>query len=139
MSRLALCLVLQEIGGPVDPGWGGGGIEHPGNRPPGSGAHPGGGPIFHPGHPDHGLPSGPPDHVSGGRPDRPDNSLPWGPNSPDNSLPVPPGVTPPATPGGALKDKLVVLWHLPGTTEWHGKVMDPSLSAGTPPTGAQPK
>lgn len=70
-SRLALCLVIQEIGGPVDPGFGniggiggpvdpgfgvGGGIDpgfgrpgpgHPANRPPGSGALPTH-PIYHP-------------------------------------------------------------------------------------------
>jgi hypothetical protein len=37
-------------GGPVDPGWGGGGHPHPGNRPPGSGG----------GHPDNELPTEPP-------------------------------------------------------------------------------
>ena len=35
-------------GGPVDPGWGSGGGEHPGNRPPGSGNYPTGGPIVPP-------------------------------------------------------------------------------------------
>ena len=92
--------------------------------------------INHPGHPDHGRPIDP-DYGQGGRPHpgnrppgstggRPDNSLPWSPNSPDNSLPVPPGVQPPPAPGGALKDKLVVLWHVPGQTQWHGKVIDPA-------------
>lgn len=156
MARLALCLILQEVGGPVDPGFGGGwgGVDHvgggpiyhpghpahglpsqpghPANRPPGSGGpgHVGGGPIYHPGHPDHGLPSG--GHIG--------NQLPWAPGHPDAGLPVPPGVTPPPAPGGALKDKLVVLWHIPGQTAWHGKVMDPSLEEGNElPETPEPK
>jgi hypothetical protein len=86
-------------------------------------------PIHHPGHPDHGLPSRPvhpgnrPPGSAGGRPD---NSLPWSPGSPDQGLPVPPGVTPPPAPGGALRDKLVVLWHVPGQAEWQGMVIDPA-------------
>jgi hypothetical protein len=66
-------------GGPVDPGWGQGGMPHPG-----------GGPIYHPGHPDHGLPSQP-GHPGNrppgsGRPPRPDNSLPISDRI-DNALP----------------------------------------------------
>lgn len=100
--------------GPVDPGWGGGW---------GSGAvDPGfGRPIFHPGHPDHGLPSG--GHI--------DAKPPWAPGHPDIGLPVPPGITAPPVPPN-LKDQVVVLWHLPGQVEWHGKVIDPSLVAGAP-------
>ena len=135
MAKLALCLILQEVGGggPVDPGFGnwGGGAD-PGYDKP----------IHHPGHPDHGLPSRPvhpgnrPPGSAGGHPD---NSLPWAPGNPDNSLPVPPGVTPPNVPP-ALKEKLVVLWRLPNTTEWHGKAMDPSLVAGMPlPETPEPK
>jgi hypothetical protein len=104
---------------------------HPGNRPPGSSeGHPGGGPIYHPGHPDHGLPS---------QPVRPDQGLPWQPGHPDAGLPVPPGVTPPNVPP-ALAQQVVVLWHLPGQVEWHGKVIDPSLVAGMPlPPAPTPK
>ena len=125
MTKLALCLVLQEVGGGaidpgfgniggiggVDPGYGrpGGGL-HPGNRPPGSG---------------------------GGA--HPDNSLPWSPNSPDNTLPVPPGITAPPTVPPNLKEKLVVLWRLPNTTEWHGKAFEKGHpDAGLPPTGEAP-
>jgi hypothetical protein len=135
---------IHEVGGAVDPGYGRPGwspadpdygrpIFHPGHpdhglpsRPP----HVGGGPIFHPGHPDHGLPSAPV---------RPDNSLPWAPGHPDAGLPVPPGITVPPVPPN-LAQQVVVLWHLPGQVEWHGKVIDPSLSAGTPlPPAPQPK
>lgn len=101
----------------------------PDNSLPGRPDHIGGGPIYHPGHPEHGLPSG--GHIG--------NQLPWAPGHPDNSLPVPPGVgTAPVPPD--LADKLVVLWHLPNTVEWHGKVIDPSLrpDQGLPPTG-EPK
>jgi hypothetical protein len=125
MSRLALCLVLQEIGA-VDPGFGvGGGVD------PGYGK-----PIFHPGHPDHGLPSAP-GHPSnrppGSYPSRPDNSLPWAPGNPDNSLPLPPGISAPPVPPH-LKENLVVLWRLPNTTEWHGKAIDKGHpDAGLPP------
>ena len=104
----------------------------------GGGADPGyDKPIHHPGHPDHGLPSGPPGHISnrppGSYPGRPDQGLPpYSPGSPDNSLPVPPGVTPPPNVPANLKDQLVVLWRLPNTVEWHGKVIDPSLVAGMP-------
>lgn len=128
-------ITLMEDGGfsPVDPGFG--------NRP--GGADPGyDRPIHHPGHPDHGLPSRP-DHI-GGRPPgsaggRPDNSLPWSPGNPDQSLPVPPGINPPPVPPN-LAQQVVVLWHLPGQTQWHGKVMDPSLVAGMPlPATPEPK
>jgi hypothetical protein len=57
--------------------------------------------------------------------------LPWAPGNPDNTLPVPPGVTPPTAPPD-LQNKLVVLWRLPNTVEWHGKAIDPSLIAGMP-------
>jgi hypothetical protein len=144
MAKLALCLILQEVGGgPIDPGFGNiGGI---GGVDPGYGK-PGGGhvspPIFHPGHPDHGLPSvpgHPGNRPPGSSAGHPDNSLPWSPGHPDNSLPVPPGITPPPVPPN-LKEKLVVLWHLPNTTEWHGKAIDPAAhpDQGLPPT-AQPK
>ena len=129
MAKLALCLVIQEFGGgPIDPGFGN--IGGWGGGDPGYDR-----PIHHPGHPDHGLPGSgghpsnrPPGSASG----RPDNSLPWAPGHPDNSLPVPPGVTPPPNVPPNLEEQLVVLWRLPNTTEWHGKAMDPSLSAGTP-------
>jgi hypothetical protein len=133
MSKLALCLVLQEVGGhPVDPGFGNiGGVDPGYDRP-----------IYHPGHPDHGLPGSgghpsnrPPGSVSG----RPDNSLPWAPGNPDNSLPLPPGITAPPTPPN-LNEKLVVLWRLPNTTEWHGKAFEKGHpDAGLPPSEAQPK
>jgi hypothetical protein len=138
-------------GGPVDPGYG-----HPG-------ADGGGKPIFHPGHPDHGLPSGPghvsppiwhpghPDHglpsspghpanrPPGSYPGRPDQGLPWAPGHPDAGLPVPPGITLPAPPAD-LASKLIVLWHVPGQTEWHGKAFEPGHpDAGLPPSEAQPK
>ena len=132
MAKLALCLVLQEVGGggAIDPGFGNiggiGGVDPGYDRP-----------IYHPGHPDHGLPGGgghpgnrPPGSASG----RPDNSLPWAPGHPDNSLPLPPGITAPPTPPN-LKEKLVVLWRLPNTVEWHGKAVDPAHpDAGLPPT-----
>lgn len=114
---------------PTDPGFGNRPIHHPGHPDhglPSSPGHPSQ-PIHHPGHPDHGLPS----HGGGGTA----GQLPWSPGSPDQSLPVPPGVTPPASPGGALKNKLVVLWHVPGQTEWHGKAFEPGHpDAGLPPT-----
>ena len=118
-SVMAMITIFDDGGfSPVDPGFGRpGGGGRPDQGLPGGRPHPGGGPIYHPGHPDHGLPSEQPGI---------DNSLPWAPGSPDQGLPVPPGVQPPAAPGGALKDKLVVLWHLPGQTAWHGKVIDPS-------------
>jgi hypothetical protein len=153
---------VREIGGLADPGYDRP-IHHPGHPDhglPSRPAHPGGGPIYHPGHPDHGLPSherpidpgygqGGRDHISNRPPvtgNRPDQDLPWAPGHPDAGLPVPPGVTPPAAPGGALRDKLVVLWHVPGQAEWHGKVIDPAtanrpdagLPAQPPATGGTP-
>jgi hypothetical protein len=107
----------------IDPGFG--------NRP--GGADPGyDKPIHHPGHPDHGLPSRPDHAWGGGRPDRPEQGLPWAPGHPDAGLPVPPGLPPLPAPPAQIANKVVVLWHLPGQTEWHGKVIDPSLSGGTP-------
>lgn len=130
MARTVFAMItLLDDRDAVDPGFG----NRPGGARPDQGlpAQPGhpSQPIFHPGHPDHGLPSG--GHIG--------NQLPWSPGSPDNSLPVPPGVSPPQTPAN-LKEKLVVLWRLPNTTEWHGKAMDPSLSAGYPlPETPEPK
>lgn len=134
--KLALIHIIDDAG-PIDPGygnrpgygggrpdnslpdggrdsiWGRPGVDHPGNRP-----------IYHPGHPSHGLPSG----------GHPGNQLPWTPGHPDNSLPVPPGITPPEVPAD-LAGKLIVLWRMPNTVEWHGKAIDPSLSPdqGLPP------
>jgi hypothetical protein len=131
-TKFAMITILDDSGfSPVDPGFGGG---RPGGVDPGYG-RPGGGhpsqPIFHPGHPDHGLPS---------QPGHPGNQLPWAPGNPDNSLPVPPGITAPPNVPPALANKLVVLWRLPNTREWHGKAIDPSLSAGTPlPEEPEPK
>lgn len=117
----ALITLLDDGNIGLDPGFG--------NRP-GGGGHPSQ-PIYHPGHPEHGRPVDP--GFGQGGANRPDNSLPWSPNSPDNSLPVPPGVQPPHTPP-ALQDKLVVLWRLPNTTEWHGKAIDKGHpDAGLPP------
>jgi hypothetical protein len=129
MARLALCLILQEVEGSIDPGFG----NRPGGADPGygrpGGAHPSQ-PIFHPGHPDHGLPSAPA---------RPGHDLPWSPGHPDAGLPVPPGITLPAPPPN-LQGKVVVLWHRPGDTQWHGKVIEPGHpDAGLPESGAQPK
>ena len=106
---------------PVDPGFGRPGFGRPGGGDPGYGK-----PIFHPGHPDHGLPSG--GHIG--------NQLPWAPGHPDAGLPVPPGVSSPPPVPPNLAQKIVVLWHLPGQVEWHGKVMDPSNrpDQGLPPT-----
>ncbi len=118
----AMITLLEDGGfGAVDPGFG--------NRP--GGADPGyDRPIHHPGHPDHGLPSH--GHVG--------NQLPWAPGHPDAGLPVPPGLPPLPAPPAQIANKVVVLWHLPGQTEWHGKVMDPSLEAGTPiPPAPAPK
>jgi len=98
MSRLALCLVLSEIGGgpdidnslpgggygPIDPGfgvgWGGG---RPDNSLPGA-----------PGRPDNSLPGRPP-HV-GGRPPGQGVTLPSHPifRPPAGTKPLPPGVSP---------------------------------------------
>lgn len=141
MAKLALCLVIQEVdGGPVDPGYGIGSGLHPSHGLPGGGhVSP---PIYHPGHPDHGLPSVPghpgnrPPGSAGGP--HPDQGLPWTPGHPDNGLPVPPGLTPPTVPPN-LKEKLVVLWHLPNTTEWHGKAIDPASIDNTLPPTPQPK
>jgi hypothetical protein len=138
MVQLFAIIPVGNIDAPIDPGFGGG-RPGSGGRPDNS--LPGGSfggrdhispPIYHPGHPDHGLPSG-------GRGDHIGNQLPWAPGNPDNTLPVPPGVTPPTAPP-ELAAKLVVLWRMPNTVEWHGKAIDPSLVAGTPlpPTG-EPK
>lgn len=86
------------------------------------------------GHIDAGLPEGPPEHIWGGGGERPphiDAKPPWAPGHPDAGLPVPPGITAPPVPPN-LAQQVVVLWHLPGQVEWHGKVIDPSLVAGTP-------
>ena len=122
------------------------GSLYPDQGLPGGGGHPSNRPIHHPGHPDHGLPSRP-DHIGGGpiyHPGHPDhglpshghigNQLPWSPNSPDQSLPVPPGIQLPDAPPD-MDSKLIVLWRLPNTVEWHGKAMDPSMSPdqGLPP------
>jgi hypothetical protein len=128
-QRLVLALVVAEVGG-VDPGFGNIGI---GGRPdqglPGYG------------HPDQGLPGQgghPGNRPPGSSGGHPDNSLPWSPGHPDNSLPLPPGISPPTAPPN-LKDKLVVMWRLPNTTEWHGKAVDPGanpdqgLPGGRPP------
>ena len=124
MAKTVFAMItLLDDGGfnPVDPGFG--------NRP--GGADPGyDRPIHHPGHPDHGLPSRP-GHIG--------NQLPWAPGHPDAGLPVPPGINVPPVPPN-LAQQVVVLWHLPGQVEWHGKVIDPSLSAGTPlPPAPAPK
>jgi hypothetical protein len=133
MARTVFAMItLLDDGGfaPVDPGYGrpGGGAGHPSQ------------PIFHPGHPDHGLPSAP------ARPDQglpgsgaSAGQLPWSPTSPDHSLPVPPGISPPQVPAN-LKEKLVVLWRLPNTTEWHGKAFEKGHpDAGLPETEPEPK
>ena len=171
----AMITLLEDgaFGGRPDnslPGYGGSGdpgydkpIHHPGHPDHGLPSRPdhiGGGPIHHPGHPDHGLPSRPGaidpgygqggrDHISNRPPGsvggHPDNSLPWGPNSPDQGLPVPPGINPPPVPPN-LAQQVVVLWHMPGQTQWHGKVIDPAtiekpdqgLPAQPPPTAGQP-
>jgi hypothetical protein len=53
---------------------------------------------------------------------------------------VPPGLPPLPAPPAQIANKVVVLWHLPGQTEWHGKVIDPSLEGGTPlPPAPAPK
>jgi hypothetical protein len=125
------------------------GSLYPDQGLPGGGGHPSNRPIHHPGHPDHGLPSGGggarpsqpiyhPGHPDHGLPAFPSQGLPpYSPGSPDNSLPVPPGITPPDAPAD-MDSKLIVLWRLPNTVEWHGKAMDPSNSPdqGLPPTGA---
>ena len=119
MPKTVFAMITLLEDGSIDPGFGnrpGGGGNRPNQDLPGRRPHPGGGPIYHPGHPDHGLPSEQPE---------PDNELPWAPGSPDQGLPLPPGITAPPTPPN-LKDKLVVLWRLPNTTQWHGKAMDPS-------------
>jgi hypothetical protein len=136
--------VIHPIGTVDLPGFGGGlpayGGGHPSQGLPGSPGHPSQGlpwgpghvspPIFHPGHPDHGLPSSP-GHIG--------NQLPWSPGHPDAGLPVPPGVDAPPVPPH-LAEQVIVLWHLPGQVEWHGKVIDPSLSAGMPlPPAPEPK
>lgn len=118
MVQLYVILPVGDVGA-VDPGFG-----RPGAVDPGYGR-----PIFHPGHPEHGLPSH--GHIG--------NQLPWAPGHPDAGLPVPPGISEPPVPPD-LASKVVVLWHLPGQVEWHGKVIDPSLSAGYPlPPAPEPK
>jgi hypothetical protein len=128
--------------GAIDPGYDRP-IHHPGHPDHGLPSRPdhiGGGPIYHPGHPDHGLPSRPDHAWGGGRPDRPEQGLPWAPGHPDAGLPVPPGLPPLPAPPAQIANKVVVLWHLPGQTEWHGKVIDPSLEGGTPlPPAPAPK
>ena len=91
MTQPFLALITPLSQGPVDPGFGWGGM------PP----HVGGGPIYHPGHPSHGLPSGGhpsqpiyhPGHPSHGLPSQPGHpgNRPPGsgrPPRPDNSLPI---------------------------------------------------
>jgi hypothetical protein len=141
----AMITLLDDGGGAIDPGYGrpGGGprpdqglpIYHPGHPDhglPSAPAHPSQ-PIYHPGHPDHGLPAHPDQGLPGGGGGTA-GQLPWSPTSPDHSLPVPPGITPPQVPAN-LKDKLVVLWRLPNTTEWHGKAVAP----GTGPDQGLPE
>ena len=146
MARTVFAMITLLDDGSIDPGFG--------NRPGGGGNRPGidnelPGNIHHPGHPDHGKPIDP-GFGQGGRPhpgnrppgsgpDHIGNQLPWSPNSPDNSLPLPPGITAPPTPPN-LKEKLVVLWRLPNTTEWHGKAFEKGHpDAGLPETEPEPK
>ena len=146
MAKTVFAMITLLDDGSIDPGFG--------NRPGGGGNRPGidnelPGNIHHPGHPDHGKPIDtgfgqggrphPGNRPPGSGPDHIGNQLPWSPNSPDNSLPLPPGITAPPTPPN-LKEKLVVLWRLPNTTQWHGKAMDPNLEGGMPlPETPEPK
>jgi hypothetical protein len=114
-GKFVLAYVVAEVGS-VDPGFGNiAGGPRPDQGLPGYG------------HPDQGLPGygHPGNRPPGSAGGHPDNSLPWSPGHPDNSLPLPPGILPPNVPP-PMKDKLVVLWRLPNTTEWHGKAVDPS-------------
>jgi hypothetical protein len=134
MPQIVLMIPLGDLAGGLPghelPGFGLGSIRPDNSLPGGGRVDPGyGRPIFHPGHPEHGLPSG--GHVG--------NQLPWAPGHPDAGLPVPPGIDAAPVPPD-LAEKVVVLWHLPGQVEWHGKVIDPSLSAGMPlPPAPEPK
>jgi hypothetical protein len=55
--------MITPVGGGVDPGFGVGGVPHPGHGLPGSGAHPGHDLPHLPGVPDNTLPTTPPPHV----------------------------------------------------------------------------
>lgn len=111
MARLALCLVLQEVGGPIDPGFGNiiGG-PHPDQGLPGSGAYP-----------DQGLPGGSgghpwfPGHLSGPRPDQ---GLPGSGARPDQGLPRPPGSVNLPTHPIYHPDKPVPPGQSPGAGVW---------------------
>lgn len=122
MQKLALCLVIQELGGP--------GLDNslPGMSGP---TDPGyGRPIYHPGHPDHGLPSQPGhpgNWVPGqGGPGHPGNALPGSPGHPSNrppgsiaglpSHPIynPPAGTKPPAPGSSPGAGLWVVAYVPG-------------------------
>jgi hypothetical protein len=98
-------------GGPVDPGWGGGGWDHVGNRPPGSsGGHPGNALPGWPPTPDNSLPGG----VHKGEifivAYHPEHGLRWVKvsdiNSPGNELPGrPPHASGQPVPGGGQPDQ----------------------------------
>jgi len=105
-------VMLQPIGGPVDPGYGVGGGLRPDQGLP-----------WQPGHPDQGLPGG--GHVGnrppGSFPGRPDNSLPGSPGHPDNRPPS--GPPPQVSPG----EVLVMIRDQAGV--WHYAAIQP----GSPP------
>ena len=83
MSRLALCLVIQEVGGgAVDPGWGVGGGAYPDQSLPGGGAHP-----WFPGHLGGRRDAGEWMSHTPGVPEKPQPPVPPDPSAPDQTLP----------------------------------------------------
>lgn len=101
-----------DHGKPVDPSWGVGGGEHPGNRPPMGGAHPGNRP---PG-------SGGGGHIDNALPDGEDVEI-------DNELPpIPP----------EYADKTIVAIKRPDQ-EWIIKAYDPAQVDNTLPQTPEPK
>lgn len=146
-SRLVLLTFLDA--GEVDPGFGGGiGAigGHPGGGPmPGRPGHPSTGPVYPPGHPSAGLPiHGHP----GGGPVVPPNVV-WPPQFPDrpsNELPPEISTTPgkPTQPihlpeGQPLPTDAAFVAVYTVNKGWQSAVIKAPPTAGTPPTGAQPK
>jgi hypothetical protein len=113
MAKLALCLVIQEVGGgPIDPGFGNiggiGGLPHPGQGLPGFG------------HPDQGLPGfGHPSQGLPGQGGHPSQGLPGGGGLPSHPIHMPPAGTKPPAPGSSPGAGLWVVAYIPGKGfEW---------------------
>ena len=141
MSKAIIALIVPLGDSPVDPGFGGG-IGAIGGHP--DQGLPGGG-----GHPSHGLPGG------GGHPSHPIAGVPpnviWPPSFPPSAgnLPAPPSAvignqlpvapTHPIAPGAPLPEDAAFVAVYTVNKGWQSTVIKAPPTAGTPPTGAQPK